>query len=139
MMVHSMKNISFQKFLQSISVFSISLLVLSVLLFTLVIPQYYLRIFPFLFLLFFLVNAGFSYLMEISAKRRNMVVIRSFLLGWTIKFFLYVIFLIIYVLLNREKAVNFLMQFTSLYIAFSVFEISYLIRNFKNQDERGKI
>jgi len=139
MMVHSMKNISFQKFLQSISVFSISLLAISILLFTLVIPQYYLRIFPFLFLLFFLVNAGFSYLMEISAKRRNMVVIRSFLLGWTIKFFLYVIFLIIYVLLNREKAVNFLMQFTSLYIAFSVFEISYLIRNFKNQDERGKI
>ena len=134
-----MKNISFQKFLQSISVFSISLLAISILLFTLVIPQYYLSIFPFLFLLFYIVNSGFSYLMEISAKRRNMVVIRSFLLGWTIKFFVYVIFLIIYVLLNREKAVNFLMQFTSLYIAFSVFEISYLIRNFKNQDERGKI
>ena len=134
-----MKNISFQKFLQSISVFSISLLAISILLFTLVIPQYYLRIFPFLFLLFFLVNAGFSYLMEISAKRRNMVVIRSFLLGWTIKFFVYVIFLIIYVLLNRAKAVNFLMQFTALYIAFSIFEISYLIRNFKNQSERGKI
>ena len=134
-----MKNISFQKFLQSISVFSISLLVLSVLLFTLVIPQYYLSIFPFLFLLFYIVNSGFSYLMEISAKRRNMVVIRSFLLGWTIKFFVYVIFLIIYVLLNRAKAVNFLMQFTALYIAFSIFEISYLIRNFKNQSERGKI
>jgi len=134
-----MKNISFQKFLQSISVFSISLLAISILLFTLVIPQYYLSIFPFLFLLFYIVNSGFSYLMEISAKRRNMVVIRSFLLGWTIKFFVYVIFLIIYVLLNRAKAVNFLMQFTALYIAFSIFEISYLIRNFKNQSERGKI
>ena len=134
-----MKNISFQKFLQSISVFSISLLAISILLFTLVIPQYYLSIFPFLFLLFYIVNSGFSYLMEVSAKRRNMVVIRSFLLGWTIKFFVYVIFLIIYVLLNRAKAVNFLMQFTALYIAFSIFEISYLIRNFKNQSERGKI
>ncbi len=77
--------------------------------------------------------------MEVSAKRRNMVVIRAFLLGWTIKFFIYVIFLIIYVLLNRERAVNFLIQFTSLYIAFSIFEISYLIRNFKKQEDRGKI
>jgi len=134
-----MKNIPFQKFLQSISIFSILLLVLSILLFSLVIPRYYLGIFPFLFLLFYLVNSGFSYLMEISAKRRNMVVIRAFLLGWTIKFFIYVIFLIIYVLLNRERAVNFLIQFTSLYLAFSIFEISYLIRNFKKQEDRGKI
>jgi hypothetical protein len=90
-------------------------------------------------LLFLAVNSAFSYLMEVSAEKRNIVVIRSFLLGWTIKFFVYVIFLIIYVLLNRVNAVNFLIQFTSLYLVFSGFEITYLIRNFKKQDDRGEI
>jgi hypothetical protein len=134
-----MKNSSFLKFLKSISTFSIILIIFSFLLFSFLVPQYYLRIYPFLFLLFYLVNSGFSYLMEVSSKRRNMVVIRAFFLGWTIKFFIYVIFLIVYTLLNRGQAVNFLIQFTSLYIVFSVFEISYLVRNFKKEPDRNKI
>jgi len=134
-----MKNIPFLKFLRNISIFSFVLIVLASVLFSQIIPRYYLNIFPFLFLLFYLVNTGFSYLMEVSAKRRNMVAIRAFLLGWGIKFFIYVIFLLVYVLLNRAEAINFLIQFTSLYIAFSVFEISYLIRNFKKPVHEGKI
>jgi hypothetical protein len=134
-----MKNAAFLKFLRSISFFAIILIILSLLLFSFIIPQFYLGIFPFLFFLFFSVNSAFAYLMEISAKKRNMVVIRTFLLGWTIKFFVYVIFLIIYVLLNRVNAINFLVQFTSLYIAFSGFEIAYMIRNFKKPDDQGKI
>jgi hypothetical protein len=134
-----MKITPFLKFLRSISIFSTILIVIAIILFRQFIPQYYLNIFPFLFLLFYVVNTGFSYLMENTAKRRNMVVIRAFLLGWTLKFFVYVIFLLIYVLLNRKGAINFLIQFTSLYIAFSIFEISYLIRNFKKPEDRGKV
>jgi hypothetical protein len=134
-----MKNAPFIKFFRSISFFTLALILLSVILFSLVIPQYYLTVCPFIFLLFFSVNTAFFYLMEISAQKRSMVVIRFFLLGWTIKFFVYVIFLIIYVLLNRPSAVNFLIQFALLYVAFSGFEISYLIRNFKKQDEQIKI
>jgi len=134
-----MKNAPFIKFFRSISFFTLALILLSVILFCLVIPQYYLTIYPFVFLLFFSVNTAFFYLMEISAQKRSMVVIRFFLLGWTIKFFVYVIFLIIYVLLNRPNAVNFLLQFAILYVAFSGFEITYLIRNFKKQDEQIKI
>ena len=134
-----MKITPFLKFLRNITLFSIILIVIAIFLFRQFVPQYYLNIFPFLFLLFYLVNIGFSYLMEISARRRNMVVIRAFLLGWTLKFFVYVIFLLIYVLLNRSGAINFLIQFTSLYIAFSIFEISSLIRNFKKPEDRGKI
>src|SRR5664279_974390 len=110
-----MKITPFLKFLRNITLFSIILIVIAIFLFRQFVPQYYLNIFPFLFLLFYLVNIGFSYLMEISARRRNMVVIRAFLLGWTLKFFVYVIFLLIYVLLNRSGAINFLIQFTSLY------------------------
>ena len=134
-----MKNIPFLKFLRSISLFTVILILLSIFIFGFIIPKYYLAIFPFLLLLFLAVNSAFSYLMEVSAEKRNIVVIRSFLLGWTIKFFVYVIFLIIYVLLNRVNAVNFLIQFTSLYLVFSGFEITYLIRNFKKQDDRGEI
>ena len=134
-----MKNAPFIKFFRSISFFTLALILLSVILFSIIIPQYYLTICPFVFLLFFSVNTAFFYLMEISAQKRSMVVIRFFLLGWTIKFFVYVIFLIIYVLLNRPNAVNFLLQFAILYVAFSGFEITYLIRNFKKQDEQIKI
>jgi hypothetical protein len=134
-----MRNSRFVKFLKSISLFTAILIVCSIALFDLIIPQYYLGIFPVLMLLFFLVNSAFSYLMETSGQKRNMVVIRSFLIGWTMKFFIYVLFLIIYVLLNKAKAVNFLIQFTSLYIAFSGFEIAYMMRNFKKQDDQVKI
>jgi hypothetical protein len=134
-----MKNVAFLKFLISISFFAVILIILALLLFSFIIPHFYLGIFPFLFFLFFSVNTAFAYVMESSAKKRNMVVIRAFLLGWTIKFFVYVIFLIIYVLLNRVNAINFLVQFTSLYIAFSGFEIGYLIRNFKKPDDQDKI
>jgi len=113
-----MKNTPFIKFLRSISLYAILLIIVSAFLFGFIIPQYYLRIFPVLFLLFYSVNSAFSYLIEVSAEKRNMVVIRSFLLGWTIKFLIYVLFLIIYVLINRENAVNFLIQFTSLYVVF---------------------
>ena len=133
-----MKNTEFVTFLRSISLFAIILILLSILLFAFIIPHYYLGIYPILFLLFFSVNSAFSYLMQVSAEKKNMVVIRSFLLGWTIKFFIYVLFLIIYVLLKKQNAINFLLQFTSLYLAFSVFEITYLIRNFKKRDGRGK-
>jgi hypothetical protein len=133
-----MKNTPFVKFLRSISSFAIILILLSFFIFGFIIPQYYLGIFPILLLLFLSVNSAFSYLMEVSVEKRYMVVIRSFLLGWTIKFFIYVLFLIIYVLLNRVNAVNFLIQFASLYLAFSGFEIIYLIRNFKKPDDQVK-
>lgn len=134
-----MKNTAFQNFLKSISSFTIIIIALSLLIFYLVIPQYYLGIFPLLLFLFYSVNFAFSYLMEVSAKKRNIILIRAFLLGWTIKLFIYIIFITIYVLLNKIKAVNFLIQFTCLYIAFSGFEISYLIRNFKKHDDQVKI
>jgi hypothetical protein len=133
-----MKHIRFINFLRNIFIFATILILISLLIFYFIIPQYYLPIFPFLFLLFLIVNSAFSFLMVVSAKKRNVIVIRSFLLGWTLKLFLYVLFLIIYVILDKANAVNFLLQFACIYIAFSGFEIASLIRNFKKQDDPVK-
>ena len=123
---------SFRKFLYQLTVYTIILIGISILIFWFILPQYYLKNFPILLLLFYLVNAGFGWLMEVYGQKRQLVMVRAFLAGWTLKFFIYIIFLLVVVLIDRGHALNFLAQFSALYIAYTTFEIGNLIRNFKN-------
>ncbi len=57
----------------------------------------------------------------------------------TTKLFLYVIFLVIYVLVDKQNAPVFLITFFVLYLCYTVFETYSLLNDFKPQKDSLKI
>lgn len=84
---------------------------------------YYLPIFPWLILFFFLVNVAAYYFRAKSAEGKATSFPRHLMAINGAKIFLYLIFIVVYVLLNREDARNFLIGFMILYFIFFVFEL----------------
>jgi hypothetical protein len=83
---------------------------------------------PLLILFFALVSFYVYYILLKSTRQRFAAFSRNFMLATTIKLFLYLIILVAYALLVPKDAVNFIVGFFALYIAFSAFELFWLLR-----------
>ena len=137
--VKVMHHSAVKKFILSIIIFTLIVSLSAFTLFTFCIPSLYLPAFPLIILLFFLVNTIFFYTLHNYSNKRPVVVARSFLLGSGIKFFVYIIFLLCYILIRRDHAILFLFQFIFLYFIYTGFELAFLIRIMKNEVHDNKI
>ena len=94
------------------------------------IPQtYFSPALPFLLLFFYAINIiVFNILIKASKKRANSF-INQFMVSSFLKLLLYVIVLSLYVFLNKKDAIPFAISFLLLYILFTVFEVTSLLKN----------
>ena len=124
---------AFKKFFRAILIYSVAINLVAIVLLKWCIPGLYPPEFP-LYLLFFLaVNSLFFYMVLTGSGQRPAVFARRFLLGSGLKFFIYIIFLLVYLLAYRRHALSFLFQFIGLYFLYTLFEIIYLLRQMKNE------
>jgi len=121
-------------FIIKIISFSLILSALSFALFYLLIPQYYLQVFPFLIVFFVGLTIGMHLVLTRAGKKEIRQFSTYFMGSITAKLFIYLIFIIIYVFIDRENAVPFLLTFLCLYILFTFFETYSLLGDLKKQN-----
>ncbi len=110
-------------FLKKALLFCLVLIGLSLILYDTVIKDYYLKIFPLQFAVVALVTV-ISHLrlmssFQLNPRRFN----TTFLSVMSIKLFIYLVFILVCLLIDRTSAVNFVITFLVLYLLFTIFEV----------------
>lgn len=123
-----------KKYIIRLLVFSTILSAISFGLFTFILPQYYLGIFPYL-IAFFVFISILVHSILLKASNFRIAKFSTFYMGSTsVKLFLYIIFLITYVLVDKVNAVPFLLTFFVLYFLFTIFETFSLLIDLKEKN-----
>jgi hypothetical protein len=80
---------------------------------------------------FYVITASVYFFMLRSAENRFPRFMRSFMVMTFGKILLYAILIIVYALFNRSDAFAFVVAFFILYLAFTVFEVTYFLQDSK--------
>ena len=123
-----------KRYIIRLFLFSVILGAISFGLFKFVLAQYYLHIYPFL-IAFFVIISILVHFIVLKASNFRIAKFSTLFMGSTsAKLFIYIIFLIIYVLVDKENAVSFLLTFLVLYFVFTVFETFSLLIDLKEKN-----
>lgn len=110
-------------FLTKTLLFCLVLAGISLLLFTTILRDHYLNIFPVQFAVVALVTL-LSHLRLMKTVRMNVMRFSTtYLATMSIKLFLYIIFILVCLLIDRSRAIDFVISFLILYIFFTIFEV----------------
>jgi L-asparagine transporter-like permease len=130
---------AFQKFILILSVTTAVIIALAMLIYSLTPPHYYTRAFPFLLLFFYIVNLLMYRFLLKEMEKRPEKFINAFMAITTIKLFLYMIVMVVYAMIFKEDAKQFITVFFILYVVFTSIEVVSLLRvNGKKTGRRGK-
>jgi len=115
------------------AIFSLMVFLLGAALFTTFLKNYYLNIFPFIFLYFTTLTISVNFILIKISTLKMSSFINKFMIASTLKIFLNLICLIVYVLVQRQNAVPFLICFLVHYMLFTSYEVisilSFLKKN----------
>jgi hypothetical protein len=106
--------------------------------FTTLLNKYYLPIFPWLLLFFLFINIIVHSLLVNSSKKKKIKFETAFLLSFFIKFFGYIIFLILYISKHKESSIIFVAGLFFLYIIYTLFEIRSITSFLKRSTDNYK-
>ena len=120
-----------KQFIVKILGVSVALTITGWLVFSLFIPGYYIPVLPYM-LLFFLVMTIAVHAWQLKmAKKDISKFTRSNMLVTFLKLVVYSVFAVIYIAINRENALVFIICLMIVYLIFSIIEVSELSRNTK--------
>jgi len=115
-----------KSFIAKLTAITLAIALVGWLVFSLFLPEYYLTIFPFLLAFFFIVTFTIhSYQLKIAKKDIGKFA-RSNMLMTFFKLMTYSILAVIYIALDREHAIQFVVVLMILYLIFSFFEVKEL-------------
>jgi hypothetical protein len=83
---------------------------------------------PFLFIFYYACSLLSFILLSRSLEKKFNRFVSVFMLTTTVKLFLFIAIMIIYAFINRKDAVSFLLNFFILYLVYTVFEVTQIIR-----------
>ncbi len=110
-------------FLKRALFFCLVLIGISLLLFDTMLKEFYLKIFPLQFGVVALITV-FSHLNLMNASQQNpRRFSTTYLSTMSIRLFIYLVFMMICLLIDRTRAVDFVVTFLVLYLAFTIFEV----------------
>lgn len=114
---------NFLKFFKGLSVYTAIILGVSTVLFLTVFKSYFLPIFPFVLLFYYLSTLGLHrYMLRIAKSDVSKFSFKFMMLSF-LKMFIYIIFGVLYIIIDEESAVVFLMVYLALYVAYAVYEV----------------
>jgi hypothetical protein len=119
---------NFSKFLKGLSIFTLVILGVGAILFMTIFKKHFLNIFPFV-LLFYYVSTLLlhRYMLKITRKDVSSFSFKFMMLSF-LKMFIYIIFGVLYIVINEESAVVFLIVYLILYVAYAVFEVRSVMK-----------
>ncbi len=120
-----------KKFALRLTIFSIFISVISTALFSFFLQKYYLPVFPFVIVFFYALTLLIHWILLKSSQQRFARFSANFMLSTSLKLFFYIIFLLIYVFVDRINAVPFIIEFVILYFLFTTFEVISILSDLK--------
>lgn len=112
-----------KRFLIRLVVFSTLILIIGIFLFALIIPEYYLPVYPFVFGFFIIVSMLIHMILLKANQKRTAQFVPYYMLSMFIKLMIYLAFMGIYVFADRTNAIPFLITFLSFYFLYTMFEV----------------
>jgi hypothetical protein len=97
--------------------------------------NWYFGFFPFLILIFFLVNTGFFISFHRTVSKPDKQFIRGFMLSKVIKLMIYLFLVLIYIIAAPKSAVPFAVTLSVLYIAFTSYDLYIMTGLVKRKKE----
>jgi hypothetical protein len=125
-----------KKFVVALILLSLFLLVAGLLLFKMFFHEWYFSFFPWLVLIFLLVNTGFIVFFLRFLRQTNNEFVRGFMLSTGIKLMLYIILILAYVLTSPNSAIPFAVTVSMLYIAYTAFDLYVMLSMLKRKKEK---
>lgn len=121
-----------KSFLVKSTVLTVIVLILGAILYYTVFNQFYRSILPAILAFFYiLTNLVHAYLLNIAGKSGSRFTAQYMAISF-IKMFFYLAVVIVFVIINKEDAKIFLVNFLLLYVVYTIFEV-YEISNFVRQ------
>lgn len=124
---------SLLKYIYRLIIFTLIIGAVAGILFLTALKDHYLLAYPLILLMFFTVSVVFHYVLLKANEQKNSEFSRRFLMVTTGKLFIYLGFIIVYVLLDRSHAVNFLVIFLVHYFLFSIYETNYISKEVRQK------
>jgi hypothetical protein len=114
---------NFSKFIKGLTVYTLVILAIGALFFLTVFKQYFLMILPFVLLFYYISTLILHHFMLIISKKDISKFSFKFMMLSLIKMFVYIIFGVLYIIVDEENAVTFLIVYLILYVAYAVYEV----------------
>jgi len=92
---------------------------------------YFSLIIPFVVLIFFSATISSYYFLIKACEKRFSQFSSVFMLATFGKFFFYIVFMALYLFINRDEALQFLITFSSLYLIYTIFEVASILSTIK--------
>lgn len=122
-----MKN-NFSKFLKGLTIFTLFILGVGALLFLTILKKQFLLIFPFVLLFYYLSTLLLHrYMLKITRNDVSRFSFKFMMLSF-FKMFIYIIFGVLYIIFDEDNAVNFLIVYLVLYVAYAVYEVKSVMK-----------
>ena len=107
------------------------------LLFQAYLSNYYFTFFPFLILIFLVVNSVVFFIFYHSLNKSSNQFIRGFMLSTLIKLMTYLILVLVYVLSFPKSAIPFAITLSVLYILYTAYDLYIMISLLKRKKEKA--
>jgi hypothetical protein len=122
-----MKN-NFSIFLKGLSVFTVFIILIGAVLFFTVFKSQFLPIFPFVLVFYYSSTLLLHrYMLRITRNDVSRFSFKFMMLSF-VKMFIYIIFGVLYIVFDEENAVNFLIIYLILYVAYAVYEVKSVMK-----------
>ncbi len=119
---------SFKKFSLHLTLYTIGISILTFIVFHFIPKEFYNAEWPYLIVFFYSVTFLVHFVLLKSTEKKFSKFYSSFMLSTTAKLMLYLTVLVVYSLLNKNNAVNFIITFLILYILFTIFEVASAVK-----------
>ncbi|MBN1768362.1 MAG: hypothetical protein JXR50_08410 [Prolixibacteraceae bacterium] len=119
---------NFSKFFRGLTTFTIVILVTGIILFLTILKQHFLFIFPFVLLFYYASTLVLhKYMLWITRNDVSKFSFKFMMLSF-LKMFIYIVFGVLYIVFDEENAVNFLIVYLLLYVAYAVYEVKSVMK-----------
>jgi hypothetical protein len=123
-------------FLRKLIIFTALLSVVAVILEVILPKSFISPTLPFLFLFFPAVTLLSYYILLKAAHKKFIRFLNYFLVTTTVKLFLYIGVLIVYILLNKTDAVPFVLSFFLMYLGYTAFEVIQIVARSRMMEKK---
>ena len=117
-----------KQFITKLTVLTLAIAVVGYLVFTLVFPEYYLPVMPFLLIFFYIVTLGIHAYQLRLAKKDMGKFARSNMLITFFKLIIYSVVAVVYIAIDKAHAIPFVASLMLLYLVYTFFEVSELTK-----------
>ncbi len=128
-------NPKFKKFIIRVSLFTLIVFLLTFIVIFTINQSWFLPIFPVVTLFFYIITVIIHYILSKSAEKRMAKFSVNFMLSTSLKLIIFLMFMVLYVVFDKQNAVSVILLLFINYLLFTVFEVVSILKELRNPEK----